>query len=102
MQQFTRGATVRIRVQFRDADGNVVSPSAANVYLSYLVGLARTPLEAALVSSGGYWVYEWDSRDASAGVVFGHARTVDPAPICAVNFEFRLLSNTPNNTAADD
>ncbi len=97
MPSFTRGATIKITATFYDVDGNPVSPSSANAYLSYRQTNGQRSSETiALSQDGTDWIGTWDSRIARQGTVQGHVRTPEPLPISASNFSFELQSNQAN------
>jgi len=98
---FTRGATVRIRVQFLDADDGLVNPGGAEVHINYpMADMARGNREAAMTLVNTYWTYEWDSEESEPGIVQGYAHTPEGSPpVSAINFRFQLLSNAANATA---
>jgi len=94
---FPRGATVRISVQFLDADGAPVAVGSATAYLSYRdIDGVRASEVIALSQSGDNWVGSWDSRVACAGTISGHVRSPPSLPISAANFSFSLQSNQAN------
>ena len=100
MQSFTRGATVTISVVFRDAEGDVTSPSAATAVLSYRNGSQRRArMEVALSLDGDAWTGTWDSRVARQGKVYCHVRTAEPVPLSADDFVFMLVANEANEVA---
>lgn len=99
MKTFVRDSTVRLSVNFYDIDGAVVTPTSATVTLSYPLHGDQTHKTFDLTQSGDAWVYDWDSREASIGVVYGHAQTGGDAPISSTDFEFRLVANRANRAA---
>jgi hypothetical protein len=109
MKNFVRGASVHIALTFYDATGNVVTPTGANVTLSY-IPIASDPPERTFVTyalikdgSGSDWYYDWDSSVATIGPVYGHAVTTTPAqPVSSVDFGFRLTANRANKELSGD
>lgn len=101
-QQFTRDQAITVSVTFYDSTGNVVTPAAATLTLSYvtLSEGCRTATSYTLVKSGNVWSYTWDSSIAQRGPVFGHIATSDKA--YAVDFQFRLFANLSNRELAGD
>lgn len=97
MQTFNRGATIHFDVQFLADDGSPVSVSAATVYILYRQpNNQRANQTIALSESAGHWLATWDSRIARPGTVSGHARSSNPVPIYAKDFEFLLEANSAN------
>jgi hypothetical protein len=98
---FTRGATVRIRVQFLDADDDIVNPGTAELHINYPISaMARGDREVTMTLVNDYWTYEWDSSESEPGIVQGYAHTPEGSPpVSAINFRFQLLSNAANATA---
>ena len=99
MKEFVRDSTVRIAVTFYDADGAVVTPTSATVAISYQKNGCYQTDTFDLTQSGDEWRYNWDSREADAGVVSCHAITGGDAPFSSVDFEFRLTANKANRCA---
>ena len=111
MKNFFRGAGVHISVVFLAADGTVVTPTGANVTLSYVpkAGVSNNPSErtfqtfALSQDSDGNWVYDWDSSPAHPCIVFANAATTTPnVPVSSVDFSFRLTANRANRELAGD
>lgn len=111
MKQFTRGASVHISVTFQDHSGAIVTPTGANVTLSYVPLNADPPdrvfttyaLTADALPNTTDWVYDWDSSIASAGVVYGTAFTTTVGvPVSKVDLQFRLTANRANKELAGD
>jgi hypothetical protein len=114
MKQFVRDSTVRINVWFYDIQGNVLTPPAAEVTLSY------TPLSSSSISQRTFatyaltqitdpssdvylsWQYDWDSQVAEPGIVHGHATTVNNPQVATDDFNFRLTGNHANRELAGD
>jgi hypothetical protein len=98
MTAFTLGSTIRIRVQFLDADNAPVNPLyGAQASIRYPTGARRTTDTVDLEDDGdGYWSVEWDSRESTVGTVYVHARTKGVAPISAKDFSFDLVANISN------
>ena len=112
MKQFVRDAGIHISVTFLDSTGAIVTPTGANVTLSFVpknhTSLApeRTFITYALVapsSPATDWTYDWDSSIAEPGVVWGHAVTTTlDVPVSSVDFSFRLIANRANKELAGD
>lgn len=113
MKSFVRGASVHIRVWFKDASGDPVVPSAANVTLSFmpknntLLMPPRTfltyPLAQNPTLNATDWFVDWDSSISEPCIVFGNAVTASSSgPIAAQDFSFRLTANTANKQLAGD
>lgn len=98
MDTFTRGATVSISVQFRDADGNVTNPGSASAVLRYRnTSRVWSTETVTLTQSGNNWIGTWDSSVAAEGVVYGHATTPSASPpVSADDFSFTLHANRAN------
>lgn len=114
MKQFIRDASVHIAITFYDSSGAIVSPSGANVTLSYVpLGsgsdgfdsrddfLEPTFVTFALTQSGTEWTFDWDSSIAEPGIVSGHAITTGGLA-SSVDFSFRLIANRANKLLAGD
>lgn len=105
MKTFTRGSNVNISVTFYDSAGGLITPTAAQVTLSYVPHGTDPPcpifITYALTQSGSAWTYDWNSSAAGAGVVSGHAETAD-IPDAAVDFEFRVTAGRANKELAGD
>ena len=95
---FTRGATVRIRFQFLDAEDDPINPSSAELHLDFLTTDGRGERTVALTLDAGYWKYEWDSAEAEPGIVYGYVHTPPPV-VSTMNLRFQLLSNLANAAA---
>jgi hypothetical protein len=114
MKQFVRDSTVRFNIYFYDLQGNILTPPAAQVTLSYLPKISnsisqRTFTTYALtqitdVSSDVYlsWQYDWDSSVAEPCIVHGHASTVNNPQVATDDFNFRLTGNHANRELAGD
>jgi hypothetical protein len=96
MKTFVRDSTVRLSFTFLDIAGAIVTPTSATVTLHYPQHGRSTHQTYNLTQSGEAWIYDWDSRVATHGVVQGHAQTGGDAPISSVDFEFRLIANKAN------
>jgi len=70
-QVFPRGQPIGFTAgPFTDAFSNPVTPTGANLTLTYKVcGVKRTQSAALTQAAGPYWVYSWDSSVADAGEV---------------------------------
>lgn len=113
MKQFVRGAGVHLSVTFKDNTGAIVTPTGANVTISFVpknntnlagqrtfvtVALSQNPLP-----NTTDWVYDWDSSVAEPGIISCHAVTTTPnIPISSVDFSFRLTANRANKELAGD
>ncbi len=102
MKTFIRDATVQIGIKFYDADGNVTNPASATVTMSYNHRGRRTHETYDLMQVDDLWSYEWDSRVADEGAIFGHVQTGGDVPMSAGDFEFRLTANRANCALARD
>jgi hypothetical protein len=105
MKQFVRDSTVRLKFNFRTADGAISNPlSGASVSLSYMPhgGDSITEATYALAQSGNDWIYEWDSSVASPCVITVHAQTNGGPPTSSIDTEFRLKANRANRQLAGD
>jgi hypothetical protein len=97
MSEFTRGATIRITAVFKDVTGQVVTPSAAKIWLKFQTLAGEQSIDAAvmtLIDQNFY--YEWDSRNALCGIVTFHVRTDDGVPYAAKDGSFRLVGDKAN------
>lgn len=98
---FVRGSTVEFIIQFRDADGDLVSPPSAEIHINFQStnGL-RGDRMAALVQDANSWVYNWDSMEAEPGIVHAYAHTPkDEIPVSSIDIRFELLANKANRVA---
>jgi hypothetical protein len=105
MKTFTRDSTIKLKFNFRDADGNISNPNTgAAVSLSYMPhgGDSVTDVTYPLVQTGDDWVYEWDSSVASPCVIAVHAQTNGGPPTSSIDTEFRLKANRSNRMLAGD
>ena len=112
MKQFVRGAGVHISVTFLDITGAIVTPTGANVTLSYVPKSTvnfdnqRTFLTFPLVAPTAPatdWTFDWDSSVSEPGVVSCHAVTTTfNTPVSSVDFSFRLIANRANKELAGD
>lgn len=97
---FVRDQTVTVTVNFFDPDGAAANPLSATLTLEYPTSDGcRTSASYALTQDGNDWTYDWDSRPACSGDVYGHAETDGTTPISAVDFEFALTANSANRAA---
>lgn len=87
-------------MKFYDANGAITNPASASVTLSYNMRGRATHASYPMVQNDDVWSYEWDSRDADEGAVYGHAQTDGDAPVSSVDFEFRLTANKANKSAS--
>lgn len=105
MKTFIRDSTVTISVNFYDKTGAIINPVSATVTLSYTTAARhgqQTHASYVLLQQGNDWKYDWDSRVAGEGPVYGHAQTDGNAPVSSVDFEFRLIANRANRKEAQD
>jgi hypothetical protein len=105
MKTFTRDSTIRLKFNFRDANGTVSNPLAgANISLSYMPHNGGDLTEATypLVQNGNDWIYEWDSSVASPCVIAVHAQTNGGPPTSSIDAEFRLKANRANRQLTGD
>lgn len=105
MKTFIRDSTIRLKFNFRTADGTISNPTAgANVSLSYMPHGGQDITEATypLVQSGNDWTYEWDSTIASPCVITVHAQTLGGPPTSSIDAEFRLKANRANRQLTGD
>jgi hypothetical protein len=98
---FSRGSTIKFNLEFLDADGDVISPVSAEIHINYQKPNGeRGDREATMTQSGSAWVYEWESIEAEAGLVYCYAHTPDAfPPVSSINIRFQLLTNPANQTA---
>lgn len=109
MKNFVRGAGIHIAVTFKNADGNPVTPTGANITLSYVPRSPGTcertfltyPMAANTTPGTFDWLYDWDSSVSEPGVIYATAATAD-TPASKVDFEFRLTANRANKELAGD
>jgi hypothetical protein len=115
MKNFVRDATIHVSITFFDINENVVTPTGANVTLSYvplgqlqhLGDCQRTFTTYALIKNPAAgavdWIFDWDSSISEPIVVHGHAVTTTPVtPVSSVDFQFRLTANRANRELAGD
>jgi hypothetical protein len=105
MKTFTRDSTIKFKFNFRNADGDIVNPTAgASVTICYIPHAGGNPaaITYSLVQSGDDWIYEWDSTVAAPCVVYIHGETEDGPPVSAVDAEFRLTANRSNKMLTGD
>jgi hypothetical protein len=105
MKTFTRDSTIRLKFNFRTADGTISNPlSGAVISLSYMPhgGQDITEVTYPLVQNGNDWTYEWDSSVASPCVIAVHAQTNGGPPTSSIDTEFRLKANRANRQLAGD
>lgn len=113
MKQFVRGAGVHISVTFKDTAGSTVTPTGANVTISFVpknnTNLAgqRSFLTFAMIENPAAgatdWIYDWDSSVAEPGIISCHVVTTTAnVPISSTDFSFRLTANRANKELAGD
>jgi hypothetical protein len=113
MKNFVRDATIHISITFLDRNENIVTPTGANVTISYVPlgqmqqfgDCQRTFTTYPLTKnpSGSDWIFDWDSSISEPIVVHGHASTTTPlTPVSSVDFQFRLTANRANRELAGD
>jgi hypothetical protein len=61
-----------------------------------MVGKERQRVAIPMIQAGNEWIADWDSRVASGGPVYAHARTAAPLPIYAMDFVLVLETNKAN------
>ena len=64
----TKPNTAQFIVNFLSSTGVSVTPSSAQVTLTYLVNNVATTSIVPLTLSGGYWTGTWDSSPADLGI----------------------------------
>src|SRR6266566_9370939 len=106
MKNFVRDSTVRIQVWFFDINGNILTPPAANVTLSYVPLGATGPrsfLTYPMVQQMDLsWQYDWDSTVSEPCIVHGHATTSCNPQIASADFNCRLTGNHANRELVGD
>lgn len=96
---FARGATIPFTTTFYDANGNVVTPSDAQVNIAFTnaSGVATSALIAmAPAGSGPQWTAQWDSRGAAPGIVYYSVETPGSPPVSVEDGQFTLEANAAN------
>lgn len=105
MKTFIRDSTIRLKFNFKNADGVITNPGAgAEVSISFLpfAGGDTSTVTYPLVQSGNDWIYEWDSSVAAPCVIAAHAQTNGGPPTSSVDVEFRLKANRANRELTGD
>ncbi len=105
MKTFTRDSTIKLKFNFRNADGIILNPNAAEVSFSYMPRGGNSDLTCVtypLVQSGNDWTYEWDSSVSEPMVIQVHAQTTDGPPTSSIDTEFRLKANRANRELAGE
>ena len=105
MKTIVRDSTVKLKFNFKNAEGIITNPSAgAQVSISFLpyAGGESTTLTYPLVQSGDDWTYEWDSSVAAPCVIAVHAQTNGGPPTSSIDVEFRLKANRANRELTGD
>lgn len=91
--QYVRGASVNFTIQFKDADGNTVTPTNATLRIVYKHNKVDVTVSISLTDAGaGNWSAEWASDPADYGTVYWWAQSGNP-PKSALQGEFKILAN---------
>ena len=95
--KIVRGNSITIKATFRDADGVIVTPAAAAVFISFpSTSGQRITVELPLINVADVWSATWDSSGARTGEVFWSAQTKSTNPSAAVDGSFNLIANMAN------
>lgn len=96
METARRGASVFFSAAFLDQNGAPITPTGADLHLSYQASLATVNETVAMdPGAGGTWVAEWDSGVADAGRVWWHIRSTG-AGKAVDEGHFELTANNAN------
>lgn len=101
MDEFTRGAIIKISSTPKDVDGNLVFPATVTAYIKYVsdsdAGRTTISLDLILSATDGPYVADWDTSqvaDLLPGLCYGSIRGTTPST--AEDFEFEILANPAN------
>lgn len=95
VEHIKRGNIVSFTATFLDTDGNIASPSAATLYVSFMRFEERVEDSAEMEEqTDGSWFAEWDSSDATKGKVHWSVRSTGPSS--AQDGSFDLDANLAN------
>ena len=94
--EISRGNPITFTATFLDANGDLVVPNIATLYLSYQSPAIRTLTSVIMTMQGtdGPWTAQWDSSVASAGIVYWSVRSDIPGS--SEDGDFLLDANAAN------
>ncbi|MEO6712632.1 MAG: PxKF domain-containing protein, partial [Mycobacteriales bacterium] len=98
---FKAGSTVPVKFELRRADGTIITPTSAPVWLTPVRGSRTTaavdePVYTELSTAGGFyrasgsqWIYNWSTKGLAAGYYYRIGVTLDDGQTYYVNIGLR-------------